>query len=93
MRCEQASQSRAVKALGVGGVSQIWIRTIKALRVVGVSQIRYSNSSLSTEYIKFIYRDRVQIILNMDEGRDGGEVKPELCPQLNTAVVESKKQV
>ena len=39
MRCEQASQSRAVKALGVGGVSQMWIRTIKALGVVGVSQI------------------------------------------------------
>ena len=30
---------------------------------------------------------------NMDEGRDGGEVKPELCPQSNTAVVETKKQV
>ena len=28
-----------------------------------------------------------------DESRDEGEVKPELCPQLNTAVVESKKQV
>ena len=28
-----------------------------------------------------------------DEGRDGGEVKPELCPQSNTAAVESKKQV
>ena len=27
----------------------------------------------------------------MDEGRDGGEVKLELCPQLNTAAVESKK--
>ena len=26
----------------------------------------------------------------MDEGRDGEEVKPELCPQLNTAVVETK---
>ena len=28
---------------------------------------------------------------NMDEGRDGGEVKPELCLQSNTAVVETKK--
>ena len=28
-----------------------------------------------------------------DEGRDGGEVKPELCPQLNTAAVETKKRV
>ena len=43
MRYEQVSWSRAVKALGVGGVSQIQIRTIKALGVVGVSQIRYSN--------------------------------------------------
>ena len=31
--------------------------------------------------------------LYMDEGRDGGEVKLELCPQLNTAAVETKKQV
>ena len=30
---------------------------------------------------------------NMDKGRDGGEVKLELCPQLNTAVVETKKRV
>ena len=30
---------------------------------------------------------------NMDEGRDGGEVKPELCPQSNTVVVETKKRV
>ena len=30
---------------------------------------------------------------NMDEGRDGREVKLELCPQLNTAVVETKNQV
>ena len=30
---------------------------------------------------------------NMDEGRDRGEVKPELCPQSNTAAVETKKQV
>ena len=45
------------------------------------------------EYIRFIYGDGVQIILNMDEGRDGGEVKLELCPQLNTAAVETKKQV
>ena len=59
---------------------------------VRVSQIRYSNWSLSTEYIKFIYGDRVRIILNMDEGRDGEEVKLELCLQLNTAVVETKKQ-
>ena len=65
MRCEQASQSRAVKTL----------------RVEGVSQMRYSNRSLSTEYIEFIYRDGVQILLNTDKGRDGGEVKPELCPQ------------
>ena len=43
MRCEQASRSRAVKALRVGGVSQIRIRTIKALRVVGVSQMQYSD--------------------------------------------------
>ena len=28
---------------------------------------------------------------NMDEGRDGGEVKPELCLQSNTAAVEMKK--
>ena len=28
MRCEQASQSRAIKALRVGGVSQMQIRTI-----------------------------------------------------------------
>ena len=27
-----------------------------------------------------------------DEGRDRGEVKLELCLQLNTAVVESKKR-
>ena len=68
MRCEQASQSRAIKALRVGGVSDIRIRTIKALGVVGVSQIQasqiqYSNSSLSTEFIKFIYGDGVWIIL------------------------------
>ena len=31
------------------------------------------------------------LYLYMDEGRDGGEVKLELCPQLNTAVVETKK--
>ena len=37
MRCEQVSRSRAVKALGVEGVSQMQIRTIKALRVDGVS--------------------------------------------------------
>ena len=61
--------------------------------MVGVSQMRYSDESLSAEYIEFIYRDRVWIILNMDEGRDRGEVKPELCLQLNTAVVETKKQV
>ena len=30
---------------------------------------------------------------NMDKSRDGGEVKPELCLQSNTAVVETKKQV
>ena len=30
---------------------------------------------------------------NMDKGRDRGEVKPELCPQSNTAAVESKKRV
>ena len=30
---------------------------------------------------------------NMDKGRDGGEVKPELYPQLNTAAVETKKRV
>ena len=30
---------------------------------------------------------------NMDEGRDRGEVKLELCLQLNTAAVESKKRV
>ena len=30
---------------------------------------------------------------NMDKGRDGGEVKLELCPQSNTAAVETKKQV
>ena len=30
---------------------------------------------------------------NMDKGKDGGEVKPELCPQLNTAVMEMKKRV
>ena len=41
----------------------MWIRTIKALRVVGVSQIRYLNWGLSTEYIEFIYRDGVQIVL------------------------------
>ena len=98
MRCEQASRSRAIKALRVGGVSQIWMRTIKALGVVGVSQIQasqiqYSNSSLSTEFIKFIYGDGVRIVLNTDEGRDGGEVKPELCLQSNTAAVESKKRV
>ena len=29
----------------------------------------------------------------MDKDRDGGEVKLELCSQLNTAAVESKKQV
>ena len=29
----------------------------------------------------------------MDKGRDGGEVKLELCLQLNTAAVETKKQV
>ena len=29
----------------------------------------------------------------MDEGRDRGEVKLKLCPQSNTAVVETKKQV
>ena len=29
----------------------------------------------------------------MDEGRDKGEVKLKLCPQLNTAVVETKKRV
>ena len=29
----------------------------------------------------------------MDKGRDGGEVKLELYPQLNTAVVETKNQV
>ena len=29
----------------------------------------------------------------MDEDRDRGEVKLELCPQLNTAAVESKKRV
>ena len=29
----------------------------------------------------------------MDEGRDGREVKPELCLQLNTAAVETKKRV
>ena len=73
----KSSWSRAVKALGVGGVSQIW----------------YSNWSLSTGYIEFIYGDGVRIVLNMDEGRDGGEVKPELCPQSNTAAVESKKWV
>ena len=28
---------------------------------------------------------------NMDEGRDGGEVKLELCLQSNTAVMETKK--
>ena len=28
---------------------------------------------------------------NTDEGRDGGDIKLELCPQLNTAVVETKK--
>ena len=38
-------------------------------------------------------RDGVQIILNMEEGRDGGEVKLELCTQSNTAVVDIKKQV
>ena len=54
---------------------------------------QYSNWSLSTEYIEFIYRDGVQIILNTDEGRDGGEVKLELCLQSNTAVVETKKRV
>ena len=27
-----------------------------------------------------------------DKGRDGGEVKLELCLQLNTALVETKKQ-
>ena len=27
----------------------------------------------------------------MDKGRDGGEVKLELCLQLNTAAVEMKK--
>ena len=53
--------------------------------------MQYSNGSLSTEYIEFIYGDRVQIILNMDEGRDRGEVKSELCLQSNTAVVETKK--
>ena len=30
---------------------------------------------------------------NMDKGRDRGQVKPELCLQLNTVVVETKKQV
>ena len=30
---------------------------------------------------------------NMNKGRDRGEVKPELCLQLNTAVVEMKKRV
>ena len=30
---------------------------------------------------------------NTDEDRDGGEVKLELCPQSNTAVVETKKHV
>ena len=30
---------------------------------------------------------------NTDEGRDGGEVKLELCLQSNTAAVETKKQV
>ena len=29
----------------------------------------------------------------MDEDRDRGEVKLELCPQSNTAAVETKKQV
>ena len=28
----------------------------------------------------------------MDEGRDGGEVKPELCPQSNTAMVEPRSK-
>ena len=28
---------------------------------------------------------------NTDKGRDGREVKLELCPQLNTAAVEAKK--
>ena len=29
---------------------------------------------------------------NTDKGRDGGNVhKPELCPQLNTTAVESKR--
>ena len=28
---------------------------------------------------------------NTDKGRDGGEVKLELCLQLNTAAVEMKK--
>ena len=37
MRCEQASQSSAINALGVGEVSQMWIRTIKTLRVGEVS--------------------------------------------------------
>ena len=29
---------------------------------------------------------------NMNKGRDRGKVKPELCPQLNIATVETKRQ-
>ena len=54
--------------------------------------MQYSNQSLSAEYIRFIYGAEFGLYSNMDEGKDGGKVKLELCPQLNTAVVETKKQ-
>ena len=41
----------------------MWIRTIKAIRVGGVSLRCNIQTKLSTEYIKFIYGDGVQIVL------------------------------
>ena len=51
-------------------------------------------SALSTPYqwtMHSVKEMEFGLYSNMDEGRDGGEVKPELCPQSNIAAVESKK--
>ena len=53
--------------------------------------MQHSKGSLSTKYIGFIDRDGVWIILKYGQIQRQRESKLELCPQLNTVVVESKK--